>query len=232
MMPDITIDTSFDFRSDAKGDPDSTSKKLQSTHRFLWSKPLPNGEFMSLEKYYNALKWKDIVLSSDSIIVSFRYGSNHAFIENVKASMPDYDGFIENYLHRASMISGFTLFPKFPGGMNQSRGCNKKICDRWDLTLECIRRWYAGEESPLSAAIEKNREFFELFVDFKGYVDFFFFQDCVSEDYGKVILWYNTPLFINSPIPKTNEDYMRWIELELDFAEKRKCRIEEYLKTL
>ena len=44
---------------------------------------------------------------------------------------------------------------------------NWGICDRWDLTLECIRRFYAGEPTPLDSALKKSRVFFELFVDFK-----------------------------------------------------------------
>ena len=44
----------------------------------------------------------------------------------------------------------------FPGNridgkytINVARGLNKKIADRMDLTLECIRRHYLGEDSPL-----------------------------------------------------------------------------------
>ena len=46
----------------------------------------------------------------------------------------------------------------FPGNriqgkwtVNQARGCLKKISDRFDLTVECIRRHYARQSSPLSA---------------------------------------------------------------------------------
>ena len=74
------------------------------------------------------------------------------------------------------------IFPKHPSSMNQNKGTNRKISDRWDLTLECIRRYYNGEESPLYKTINRDKEFYDLFVDFKGYVDFFFLQDCVSED--------------------------------------------------
>ena len=33
-----------------------------------------------------------------------------------------------------------------------------------------------------------DRGFFELFADFRGYVDFFLLQDCVSKDYEEVKL--------------------------------------------
>lgn len=45
----MTIDPNFNFYSDAKGgDPDSTSPTLRKYHKFLWSKPLPNGKTFDL----------------------------------------------------------------------------------------------------------------------------------------------------------------------------------------
>ena len=34
-----------------------------------------------------------------------------------------------------------------------------------------------------------NRKYYDLFLDFKGFVDFFFPQDCVLEDYSAVDIW-------------------------------------------
>jgi hypothetical protein len=112
--------------------------------------------------------------------------------------------------------------------MNQARGCSVKICDRWDLTLECIRRFYAGEPTPLDKALEKDREFFNLFVDFKGYVDFFLLQDCVDENYN-VKFALETTLFDSKPMPKTLDEYQMWIDSQIDFVTKRGRRIEEYI---
>ena len=47
----------------------------------------------------------------------------------------------------------------------------------FDLTLECIRLFYENKESPLSFVFQRYIEFFNLFCDFKGYVDFFLLQD-------------------------------------------------------
>ena len=102
-----------------------------------------------------------------------------------------------------------------------------KICDRWDLTLECIRRYYAGEPTPLDKALDKSSDFFKLFVDFKGYVDFFLLQDCVDEDYN-VKFWLNTPLFVSMPMPQNLDEYYIWIDSQLDFVEKRGKRIKDY----
>lgn len=245
------IDAFFDFTTDtphywdgflSRGgglgtggpDPDSKSPMARRIHQLLWSRELPNGETMILEdgrsRFY--LKWKDICFGSDSIIVSFRYDRNRPFLRKLEEFLPDYHGFMEDYLHRACNIGGVMLFPSFQWCLNQARGCSRRISDRWDLTLECIRRYYLGESSPLDKCLNHptNRYFFSLFLDFKGFVDFFFLQDCVTEDYSNVKLWLETSLFEVNPIPKTVEDYLSFIGKELDFVSKRNRRIEEFCR--
>ena len=245
------IDVSFDFTTDTKGfwdgfwerndglgaggaDPDSRSKTLRMYSQLLWSKPLPNGEVMELEdgrsKYY--LRWKDFYFSNDSITASFRHYDNITFLEKVKEAVGDYHQYVESYLHKLYQIGGEVIFPSAVGGINQTRGCRRDIRDRWDLTLECIRRYYNGEDSPLKGVLDKNKAFFDLFVDFKGYVDFFFFQDCVDETYSKVRFWLDTPLFISRPIPNTVESYIDFIEKEIDFVERRNKRIRDYINSI
>lgn len=245
------IDVTFDFTSDTKGfwdgfwerndglgaggaDPDSRSKTLRMYSQLLWSKPLPNGEVMELEdgksKYY--LRWKDFYFSNDSITASFRYYRNRPFLEKVKEVVGDYHQFVESYLHKLYQIGGEVIFPSAIGGINQTRGFRSEIRDRWDLTLECIRRYYNGEDSALKEVLDKNKPFFDLFVDFRGYVDFFFFQDCVDETYSKVNLWLKTSLFIKNPIPTEVEQYLDFIDKEIDFVEKRNKRISDYISKL
>ena len=242
------IDVNFDFTTDTKGfwdgfwerndglgaggaDPDSRSKTLRLYSQLLWSKPLPNGEVMELEdgrsKFY--LRWKDFYFSNDSITASFRYYRNRAFLEKVKNSVDNYHQYVESYLHKLYQIGGEVILPSSVMGINQTRGFKSEIRDRWDLTLECIRRHYNGEDSPLKDVLDKNKSFFDLFVNFKGYVDFFFFQDCVDETRSKVNLWLETPLFIKNPIPKTVEEYRDFINKEIDFVERRNRRIKEYI---
>ena len=120
------------------------------------------------------------------------------------------------------------IFPVHVNSMNQRKGTNLRIADRWDLTLECIRRHYAGEESPLSNVIESDKAFYDLFVDFKGYVDFFFMQDCVSEDYSSVDIWMGDASFKENGLPKTVEDYFKFLVKEHIFLDKRNQRIQEY----
>ena len=241
------IDVNFDFTSDtprywdgywermdgmgrAELDPDTRSPMMRKYHQLLWSKPLPNGEVMDLEdgrsKFY--LKWKDFYFGSDSILASFRYWKNRQLIKDVEQNVGDYQAYMGDFVRRSYTIGGEIILPSRTMGINQSRGFSPKIKDRWDLTLECIRRFYNGEESPLTNVFNQDKAFFDLFVDFKGYVDFFFLQDCVSEDYKEVKLWLDTPLFKSYPIPEDVESYKKFIITELDFLRKRNDRIAEY----
>ncbi|MBE6063437.1 MAG: glycogen/starch/alpha-glucan phosphorylase [Clostridium butyricum] len=116
--------------------------------------------------------------------------------------------------------------------MNQNRGRNRLIDDRWDLTLECIRRYYEGEKSPLYETILSDKDFYDLFVDFKGYVDYFFLQDCVSSDYSSVNKWCGDFNYVNRGLPKTVEEYFAFIHAKYDFLRKRNQRIKEYVESL
>lgn len=226
------IDITFDFRADTPTgkDPDSFSPTLNKYHQILWSKELPNGETMMLQtsKAPYSLKWKEFELASDSIIVEMRYGKNKKIIDQVCELVDDVDDFYEHLIHRSYSIGGMIIFPKHMNSMNQRRGTSILISDRWDLTLECIRRHYSGEDSPLSKVIEDDKAFYDLFVDFKGYVDFFFLQDCVSDDYSKVNIWCGDATFEKSGLPETVGDYFKFIRKEHEFLDKRNRRIQEY----
>ena len=94
--------------------------------------------------------------------------------------------------------------------------------------MECLRRYYNGQTSPLYDTIKADCKFYDLFVDFKGYVDFFFLQDAVTDDYSKVIIWCGEGSFQESGLPKTIDEYFTFIEKELDFLNKRNDRIKKY----
>ena len=197
------IDTTFDFRSDSKGkDPDAYSPTLNAYCRALWSKELPNGEVIELQsgRAPYAFKWKDFWFSSDTIIVEMTHLKNKKIIDQVREQYIDFDAWCEHL----------------------------RIADRLDLTLEFIRRHYAGEESPLSKVIEGDKAFYDLFVDFKGYVDFFLMQDCVSEDYSYVDIWMGDASFEKNGLPETVEDYFKFLVREHIFLDKRNARIQEY----
>ena len=87
-------------------------------------------------------------------------------------------------VNRGFFFMRLIIFPKnaVDGGhtINQSRGVNTFIDDRFDLTLECIRRFYLNQASPLYSTLMRYKSFFDLFEDFNGYIDFFFLQDLVD----------------------------------------------------
>lgn len=241
------IDVTFDFTSDSKGywdgffdrdpitgmgasDPDVASPTLKEYHRLLWSKKLPNGEMMVLisrkAPYY--LTWKDFCFGSDTIIVGFRYARYKHIISQVNDMQEDYKVYWEGLLRKAYTIGGTIIFPVHRNSMNQRKGMSRVISDRWDLTLECIRRYYQGEDSPLYKVILSDKAFYDLFVDFKGYVDFFFLQDAVSDDYQRVNIWDGAGDFKEDGLPKTLDDYLSFIDKEFCFLDKRNKRISEY----
>ena len=185
--------------------------------------------------YWNNF-WYDGVLDgggADPDAVSKTLQTYHQFLwskllpngEQMNLSMPNYQSFIEDFIHRTYTIGGSIIFPK-GNSINRARGVNPFIKDRWDLTLECIRRYYKNDSSPLYETLVKNEEFFDLFIDFKGYVDFFYLQDCVSTDYQSVIFWIGDGDLSKNPMPKTVDEYLLWIEKQLDFVSKRNKRIE------
>ena len=241
------INVDYDFTSELEGfwdgfwdkndglgagncDPDSKSHTLQKFHKNLWSKKLPNGEDMILqmdEDYGKnlILRWKDFRFSSDSIIASFRYKKYRHIIDQAMKCLDDYKIFFENMIRKSYTIGGMVIFPKHRQSINQMRGTNDLISDRWDLTLECIRRYYENEDSPLYNTLVRDKEFFNLFVDFKGYVDFFLLQDMVSEDYSSVDIWCGDASFSECGLPKTVEDYFAFLDKEMDFLNKRNARI-------
>jgi hypothetical protein len=228
----MKIDIKFDFRSDSAGrDPDSSSPTLKRYHIFLWSKQLPTGEVFKLTEGGLAkyLLYKDGErahhLSSDSIVNS--YGSRKNPPRVIKEVSTD---LIQSFISLNSTIGGFILFPgnQIEGAftINQDRGINPVIADRFDLTLECIRRYFENEESPLQKTLKRYESFFTLFKDFKGYVDFFLLNDLVTENYSE-IAYFNKiyGLFETSPIPAIKDEYLMYRENSMQFTINRNKRI-------
>ena len=236
------FDVSFDFTNDTPGfwkgywdhemgksfcDPDALSPTLKQYHKILWSKQLPNGDYMELQNGTGSqyLTWKGFCFGSDSITASFRYEQYKQMIKDVMLFVGDYKRFFEYYTRSSYTIGGEIIFPKRKGSINQSRGCNAYIKDRFDLTLECIRKYYNNEYSPLYKTLLNNKDFFDLFVDFRGYVDFFYLQDMVSSDYSSVRFWLGDGEFRTFPLPQDVEEYLLWMNNQLDFVRERNARI-------
>jgi hypothetical protein len=109
--------------------------------------------------------------------------------------------------------------------MNVARGFNQKIADRMDLTLECIRRYYLGEDSPLFNTISAYKSYFDLFTDFKGFVDFFLLQDMVNDDYSEIKFFMDFDDFNGASVPSDLETYFEYRKRTIDWIQGRNQRI-------
>lgn len=233
-MSSKLIDIRFDVRSDSNGkDPDSSSATLREYHKALWSKTLPCGKFFILDSNMNGAylfhksELGEYYLSSDSIIHTyFKWKRTQHIINQVPQEEMSY------FYNLAHTIGGYLIFPgnRINGlpTINQERGTNKRINDRIDLTLECIRLFYNNENNPMTDTLIRYKEFFSLFTDFKGYCEFFFLQDIVSQDYSKVNFFLLFENFDINPLPKNIEDYSMYKTKNIDFLRRRNERINDY----
>ena len=162
----MKIDINFNFYSDTPEgkDPDSYSPTLRNYHKILWSKALPNGSKFELDdKTPNLLHHKselgEFFLSSDSIAHTY---SNIKSTTNIINSIETDE--IDNFVSLCSTIGGYIIYPskRINNQMtiNGARGVNRKIRDRFDLTLECIRQHYINENNPLTDTLKKYSSFF------------------------------------------------------------------------
>ena len=231
----MLIDTSFDFRADTPPgkDPDAYSPTLRRYHRLLWSKTLPSGALFELSDatrgvyLYHSSQLGEFRLSSDSVIPTYtRWGFAKAhpelYTEQENAS----------FMAIAYTIGGMMVFPGNPvegkWTINQARGCLPKISDRLDLTLECIRRHYEGQSSPLGETLARYNDFFALFESFSGYVDFFLLQDLVSPDGNTVTFLMSFDDFKGPPAPTDDVTYREYRRRSIEFIEARNRRIDKW----
>ena len=231
----MIIDTSFNFYSDSKGrDPDSVSPTLRKYHKMLWSKPLPSGKMLELRDdrkgayLYHESELGEFFLGSDAITHSYRDQIRKKWLTE---QIPNE---VNNLFDTGSTIGAYIVFPNNridrKHTINQARGINSLIDDRFDLTLECIRLFYVGKKSPLYDTLLRYRKFFELFDDFGGYVDFFFLDDLIDEnDRIKFYLPFND--FRTRPSFSDVNQYLLYKEKVVAFIQARNKRIENYARS-
>lgn len=140
------IDITFDFRSDTRDyprkDPDVHSPTLRRYHKYLWSKPLPNGAVFSLDDttrhylHHKSEALGEFVLASDAVIPTFR---KEATLSHILDEIPSTER--EAFLRLGYTIGGMMVFPGERVGrkmtINGARGFHPRIKDRFDLTIEC-----------------------------------------------------------------------------------------------
>ena len=238
MGDDLGFDPTFDFRTDAGGgDPDSTSPTLRAYHKLLWSKPLPSGDLFELDDskplphLHHQSARGEFDLTSDSAMQTWNtWDRMRRITDGIERSER------EEFLTIAHQIGGKVMFPgrEIDGEptINQERGRNEHILDRFDLTLECIRLHYLGETSPLADTLNCYGNFFALFEDFHGYTNFFLLQDLASEDSSTVKFLMPFAHFTTSPFPRTVEEYQYYRENGISFVQSRNRRMAEYIVRL
>ena len=226
------IDIMTDFQEDAgHRDPDIYSRLLQSYHQRLWSKKLPSGAEFTLVA---GLAGSARVLTHRSDLGDFTLSSDTLANSNRRACQEHYDAMgaeSNREWHRdGGTIGGRLVFPRnrIDGRqtINQRRGTHPQIRDRFDLTLEAIRRHYSRGSSPLSETLASYASFFDLFRSFDGYVSFFLLQDLVDEE-GSVRFYLPFEEFGASPLPRSFEDYKEFRRRQLEFVAARNARILE-----
>ena len=232
----MIIDTNFNFYSDSKGgDPDSRSPTLRSYHKILWSKPLPNGKLFDLSDnhkntyLYHKSELGEFFLGSDAITHSYKFHKRKKWLTE---QIP---GEVNELFDAGSTIGAYIVFPynRINGKhtINQARGVNRYIDDRFDLTLECIRLFYLGEESPLYITLLRYKEFFDLFDDFMGYINFFLLNDLIKENHNiKFYLPFDG--FKTRPTFSDISQYQSYKKGVMEFIKSRNKRVEEYIKLI
>lgn len=226
----MSSDIQYDYRKDSKcGDPDVDSPKLYDALKNLWSKNLPDNTCLELTviKKGRFLLRNNITdnLSSDRMCPHFVGRYNGKLSGWLTASEE------ENLQYKVRTLGGHIIFPAHKNGgftVNQARGVNRKICDRFDLTLECIRRFYQKENSPLSKSLGNYKSFFDLFVDFKKYTDFFYLQDFINQE-GKVLFTLPFDNFNRSPLPQNEQEYREYMQNTIKAIDKRNNRIASFI---
>jgi len=229
----MEISTKFNVHSDARGgDPDITSPTLRLYHKILWSKPLPNGERFELTNkksgayLYHKSKIGEFYLGSDAITHSYRHHKKKEWlIQQIQDE-------VNELFETGSTIGSFTIFPnkKIDGKhtINQARGVNSFIDDRFDLTLECIRLFYMGQDSPLYDTLLRYKNFFELFGNFAGYINFFLLNDLIDEN-QKVCFYLPFNDFNAKPTFSDISEYLIYKKRVTEFIKSRNKRIERFM---
>jgi hypothetical protein len=238
----VNMDLTRDYTKDSNGeDPDKASPSLNADHRMLWQKQLPNGRFFNLESandrgyllVHKSESGEEMYLSSDGLGHSlFKDYDDASYARSFphEAISKQLRKEIEDFWRQQVGIAWYIIFPAFQKGghtINQARGVHPKICDRFDLTVECIRRYYKKEEAnnPLYESLDRYKDFFDLFGSFDGYIVFFHLQDLLETDNQSIRFWLPFDDFERSPLPQSPEEYKQYKENVCRFFEARRNRI-------
>ena len=84
----------------------------------------------------------------------------------------------------------------------------------------------SGHSSPLGETLARYSDFFKLFDDFRGYVDFFLLRDLVTDGYQSVKFFMKFDDFKPPAVPKDLDTYRLFRRRSIDFIKARGRRID------
>jgi len=241
------FDCSFDYKTDkpakTRPDADRDSPRLRLDHELLWTKELKSGVLFAPTA--PSARREGYLIFTDTSGARHWYGSDAITSSHTTWLRPkplavaiaslDEDQ-RSRYLNPQYTIGSSMIWPvrsKDRPTLNTARGfgpSGRLIGDRMDLTLECIRRHYAGEpESPLAGVLNAYADFFALFDGFTEFVEFFHLQDLVTPDCQEVRFYLPFDNFERLGTPATNEEYVTYREAALEFVARRGRRMAEWV---
>ena len=210
-------------------DPDTWSPTLRKYHQILWSKQLPNGTVFNLDietrqLLHHRSNLGEFYLSSDCI------GHTYSRIKSMSSIIDEFpSNEIESFYRLCSTIGSYIIYPckRIDNKMtfNGARGTNAMIKDRFDLSLECIKLFYINKQSPLSNVLERYASFFDIFDNFRGYIDFFLLNDLIIDDNMSIKYFLPFKNFNDSPLPSNIEEYATYKKEMTKFIQDRNNRI-------
>ena len=210
-------------------DPDTWSPTLRKYHQILWSKQLPNGTVFNLDietrqLLHHRSNLGEFYLSSDCI------GHTYSRIKSMSSIIDEFpSNEIESFYRLCSTIGSYIIYPckRIDNKMtfNGARGTNAMIKDRFDLSLECIKLFYVNKQSPLSNVLERYASFFDIFDNFRGYIDFFLLNDLIIDDNMSIKYFLPFKNFNDSPLPSNVEEYATYKKEMTKFIQDRNNRI-------
>jgi hypothetical protein len=146
-------------------------------------------------------------------------------MRHITAQIPEHE--LDEFQYLGSTVGGTILFPgkqiNRKRTLNQVRGMNSQIEDRFDRTLECIRLHYQGLPNPLEVTLDIYWAFFELFESFDKYVEFFLLQDLVQD--GQVKFYLGSGDFTKSALPQDVDQYREYMSNVKEFLTARNARM-------
>jgi hypothetical protein len=232
-------------------DPDARNQELRESHRILWSRSRGgiSWDFQQTSWYLQAARpspgepaqWS---VGSDQWATMHRnalpeLASRFSRVDFTNPKDP------AGHVHAKCSIGGYLVFPngrdhKRPREprarkwtINQARGCDRRISDRIDLTLEAIRLYFDGiidrDANPLGDVLDGYGWFFDRFGrgadGFNQYIEFFFLQPLVHD--GQVVPLYGDALVFHNALPRRDDPdaYLAYMDRQLAAVEARNALI-------